>query len=75
MPDKNKKHPKNVNGKYYVDDKCVHCEACIMEAPETFDLSSQSFVKKQPADELEIEMAETARSVCPVEAIGNDGDD
>ena len=75
MPDKKKKHPKNVKGKYYVDDNCVHCEACIMEAPDNFDLLSQSYVKKQPEDEIEIEMTEIARSVCPVEAIGNDGDE
>ena len=76
MADKENKFSDNVAGKYYVDDQCIACDACTMEAPDYFkmdDVDGHAFVSKQPEDEQAIEECENALAACPVEAIGNDG--
>ena len=76
MADKKHKWDLNVPGKFYVDDQCIACDACVVEAPKFFamnDDDGHAFVKlqpKTPAEELE---AENALSACPVDAIGNNG--
>ena len=77
MADKNNKIPQNVPGKFYVDDQCIACDACIVEAPKIFEMSDDeghAFVKKQPKSSAELEDAQSALAACPVEAIGEDGD-
>ncbi len=76
MADAKNKVPQNVPGKYFVDDQCIACDACIVEAPQFFEMNDEAghaFVKKQPLTEAEIKDCENALAGCPVEAIGNDG--
>ena len=76
MADKSAKLPENVPGKYYVDDQCIACDACVAEAGDFFEMNDEeghAFVKKQPESDSDIEACENALSACPVEAIGNDG--
>ncbi len=76
MADKNSKFSENLPGKYYVDDQCIACDACCVEAPKFFamnDNEGHAFVKLQPQTAAEIQEAENALAACPVEAIGNDG--
>ena len=76
MADKNNKFSQNVIGKYYVDDQCIACDACVVEAPKFFamnDEAGHAYVKLQPTTEAEMKDCENALAGCPVEAIGNDG--
>ena len=76
MADKNSRFKQNVLGKYYVDDQCIACDACCVEAPKFFamnDSDGHAFVKLQPITPAEIAEAENALAACPVEAIGNNG--
>ena len=79
MAEKKNKYSENTKGKYYVDDTCISCDACHGEAPEFFvqsteDSTGHSYVLKQPDSAKELEICENALTVCPVDAIGNDGD-
>lgn len=76
MADKSAKFDSNVDGKYYVDDQCIACDACVMEAEDFFEMNDDdghAFVKKQPSNEKEEELCIAALEACPVEAIGKDG--
>jgi ferredoxin len=76
MANKNSKFKENVSGKYYVDDSCIACDACCVEAPRFFamnDNDGHAFVKLQPHTPEEMKEAENALAACPVEAIGNNG--
>ncbi|MFN8671827.1 MAG: ferredoxin [Candidatus Sericytochromatia bacterium] len=73
--DWNKRYSTNKPGKFYVDDKCIVCDACAQAAPKFFKLNAQhAFVYAQPTTPEEIELCNTALSGCPVAAIGSDGD-
>lgn len=70
--------PQNISGRFYVDAQCIDCDLCRETAPTIFarhDESGFSFVQRQPVTPEEIALAEEAIQGCPVEAIGNDGDD
>jgi ferredoxin len=76
MADKNARFKENVPGQYYVDDSCIACDACCVEAPKFFamnDNDGHAFVKLQPQTPEEMKDAENALAACPVEAIGNNG--
>jgi hypothetical protein len=76
IADKNSKVSENVPGPYYVDESCISCQICTDEAPDHFkmaDNNSTSYVFKQPENDEEIKLCEKALSICPVDAIGNDG--
>ena len=76
MADKLAKFAENVLGKYYVDDQCISCDACVVEAPRFFTMNTyggHAYVMLQPQTPDEIIDCENALSSCPVEAIGNDG--
>lgn len=80
MADKFSKFDQNVEGPFYVDDQCIACDACVMEAPNFFEMNEMdghAFVKKQPdlTNEKELKECLEALDACPVEAIGKDGDD
>lgn len=76
MADKTAKWSMNAEGSYYVDDQCIACDACCVEAPGFFamnDDDGHAYVTKQPKTDEEFEEAENALMACPVEAIGRDG--
>ncbi len=77
MADKTKKYPENVGGKFYVDRECIACDACVMSAPQNFGMDENdghAFVKQQPATTEEEDLCKEAMDGCPVEAIGNNGE-
>lgn len=76
MADKEAKWSQNVEGIYYVDDQCIACDACCVEAPDFFamnDDDGHAYVMKQPDSDDATEECENALAMCPVGAIGNDG--
>lgn len=76
MADKSAKFPENISGKYYVDDQCISCDACVIEAPRFFIMNANeghAYVMLQPQTPDEIAECENALASCPVEAIGNNG--
>jgi ferredoxin len=73
----NNRYPDNTLGKYYVDDQCIDCDLCRETAPDNFTRNEDggySFVFKQPATPEEDALCKEAMEGCPVEAIGNDGE-
>ena len=77
MAGKSAKWQLNVDGTYYVDDQCIACDACCVEAPEFFlmnDDEGYAYVNKQPTTKEELEECENALQACPVAAIGDDGE-
>ncbi len=78
MADKADKFPENVAGKFYVDEQCIDCDLCRETAPNFFSRNEDggySFVHKQPTAQEEIDECMEALEGCPVEAIGDDGDE
>lgn len=76
MADNSSKTPGNVPGKYYVDEECILCNDCVERAPENFTSDDQyAYVKKQPETSGEEEQCQEAMENCPVEAIGDDGEE
>lgn len=68
------KYKDNVEGKYFVDDQCIDCDACREMAPNNFTRNAEegySYVYKQPENDLEEKECEEAMEGCPVEAIGD----
>ena len=71
------KWPNNVKGKFFVDEQCIDCDLCRETSPTCFkrdDDGGYSYVYKQPENEEELEMCIEAMEGCPVEAIGDFGD-
>lgn len=80
MAEKEAKWKQNADGKFYVDDQCIACDACIVEAPGFFEMNDDdghAYVVKQPNPESkdDQEMCENALACCPVGAIGDDGEE
>ncbi|AHF89249.1 ferredoxin [Opitutaceae bacterium TAV1] len=78
MANKADKWEQNSAGKFYVDSQCIDCDLCRETAPNFFsryDDGGYSFVKAQPTTEEDIAQCMEALEGCPVEAIGNDGDE
>lgn len=78
MADKEAKWQLNKPGRYYVDDQCIACDACCVEAPGFFDMNDEeghAYVAKQPQNIEEEEACQNALACCPVAAIGDDGED
>lgn len=76
MADKNEKWTLNIPGKFYVDEQCIACDACVCEAPEFFAMNTDdghAYVYKSPTKEKDVELCMEALRLCPVDAIGNDG--
>jgi len=77
MADIANKYPENVAGKFYVDNQCIDCDLCRETAPNNFkrnDDGGYSFVYKQPGSTEEEAQCKEAKEGCPVEAIGDNGD-
>ncbi|QDK44121.1 ferredoxin [Bdellovibrio sp. HCB185ZH] len=78
MADKGSKWSENKPGKVFVDQSCIACDACVLTAPKNFSMHEEdghAFVSKQPESPEEAELVKEAIEGCPVEAIGNDGDE
>ncbi|MEJ2368237.1 MAG: ferredoxin [Acidobacteriota bacterium] len=78
MADKELKVEENTPGRWYVDENCIACDSCCAIAPDNFkmmDDGSYAFVFKQPENEEEEQACIDAQAACPVEAIGDDGDE
>jgi len=78
MADPNDKWETNVAGKWYTDKQCILCSLCMELAPNNFkeaESGDHDFVYKQPENEEEEAQCIEAMEQCPVEAIGNDGDE
>ena len=78
MADRMDKVESNVAGKYYVDSNCIDCDVCRETAPENFRANEDegySYVFKQPENSEEEAQCQEAMESCPVEAIGDDGDE
>lgn len=76
MANKAAKFSQNNSGSFYVDDQCIACDACVMEAPNFFAMNDEdghAYVKLQPRTALEMAECQNALEACPVEAIGSDG--
>jgi len=72
------KYKDNVKGRYFVDEECIDCDLCREEAPNNFARNNEaghSYVYKQPENEQEEEASKAAMEGCPVEAIGDFGDE
>jgi ferredoxin len=78
MADRTDKVESNVPGKYYVDSNCIDCDVCRETAPENFKANEDegySYVFKQPENDDEKAQCQDAMESCPVEAIGDDGNE
>lgn len=78
MANKNDRLSQNVPGPWYVDSTCIDCDLCRETAPNVFrrdDENGSSVVYHQPDTADELASAREAKEGCPVDAIGNDGDD
>jgi ferredoxin len=76
MADPSDKCAEDVPGRYYVDDSCSGCMACVESAPDHFKMTDDedhAFVQKQPTTPEEEELCVEAMEECPEEAIGDDG--
>ena len=78
MADREDKNSENISGKFYVDSQCIDCDLCRETAPNNFTRAEDegySYVFKQPESDAEIAQCREAMEGCPVEAIGDDGDE
>ncbi len=77
MANKKTKWSLNAAGKFYVDDQCIACDACVVEAPQFFAMNDQdghAYVKLQPNTPEDLKKCYDALEGCPVESIGDNGD-
>lgn len=78
MADPKDKVPESVPGRYFVDSTCIDCDACREMAPDNFvrsDEEGYSYVSKQPETPEEEAQCRDALEGCPVEAIGDTGEE
>ncbi len=78
MANKADKIEQNAAGKFYVDTQCIDCDLCRETAPKFFaryDEGGYSYVQAQPTTDEDVAQCMEALEGCPVEAIGNDGDE
>ena len=77
MANRQEKWEDNIAGAYYVDKECILCSLCVDIAPNSFRESEEGdhdFVYRQPETAEDVEAARDAMEQCPVNAIGNDGE-
>jgi len=76
MADKENKLAANIPGMYYVDGGCIGCGQCADLAPACFKMAADGLacVYNQPKTAEEKDLCAQAKDVCPVEAIGDDGE-
>jgi ferredoxin len=65
------RHAGNVEGAWYVDERCIDCGTCRDLAPAVFsDIGPQSVVAAQPDGADGEESAWLAAQACPTQSIG-----
>lgn len=77
MADLSSKWKQNVPGKVFVDQSCIACDACVLAAPNNFKMDEDeghAYVSRQPGSAEEEAACKEAMEGCPVEAIGDAGD-
>ncbi len=77
MADIKQKWTQNSPGKFFVDQTCIACDACVLAAPKNFKMDESdghAYVAEQPQTPEEIAACKEALDGCPVEAIGDFGD-
>jgi ferredoxin len=76
MAEPDVKWPENAPGRYYVDEVCIASEYCVSAAPRNFRMSEDghAYVFKQPETPEEEEQCRDAMAGCPVNAIGDNGE-
>lgn len=78
MADLSTKWKQNIRGKMFVDQSCIACDACVLAAPDNFKMDEDeghAFVSKQPEGADEVAACKEAMDGCPVEAIGDFGEE
>jgi len=78
MADRDRKAPGSIEGRYYVDRGCIDCALCPEIAPDIFrsDLvEGYVYVFRQPESPEDKDRCREAMDICPVAAIGDDGDE
>lgn len=69
------RHPAGVEGPWFVDDRCIDCDACRQIAPGMIVRNpgdGVSVFTRQPATDEEVAMAWRAVLVCPTRSIGHE---
>ena len=75
---KEEKWEDNAHGRFYVDRECIVWSFCSALAPNNFRLSddeTHDICYKQPENAEEEDNCMEAMESCPVEAIGDDGEE
>lgn len=78
MADISQKWKENAKGKVFVDQTCIACDACVLTAPNNFKMHEEdghAYVAKQPENADEQALCKEAMEGCPVEAIGDNGEE
>ena len=76
MADKSPKTMGPTQGPYYIDQNCIACGACLVDASEFIAMNEEdayAYFFKQPENEQDRLKCEEALIACPVESIKNDG--
>lgn len=71
-----RKIPQNVDGRFYVDTRCINCSLCAEMAPDIFETNHEDgyeYVKKQPQNKTEHQLVAEAIELCPANAIQDNG--
>ena len=65
-------HPQNVEGSWFVDSRCIRCDAARHWAPELIgtDEHGRSFLTRQPEHPDEVAQLWRAAVACPTQSIG-----
>ena len=66
-------HPDDASGDWFVDSRCIRCDAARHWAPELIGLDAvgRSFVARQPVSASETAAMWRAAMACPTRSIGN----
>lgn len=65
------RHPDNVDGDWFVDERCIDCGTCREIAPRLFGVASeQSIVIRQPRSTADETEAWLGAQACPTQSIG-----
>lgn len=70
------KIPQNVDGRFFIDTHCINCSLCPEIAPDVFVTNHDEgyeYIKKQPENTMELKLVAEAISLCPVNAIRDNG--
>lgn len=73
MPVPNQSHPDNAPGPWFIDTRCIRCDAARNWAPGLvgMDAAGRSVILNQPADPQQEAALWRAAAACPTRSIGN----